>query len=572
MKSFTKIVSLLLVACMMLGLVACGTQNTPETTAAPETTNAPVTDASTEAPAEVKPVLLAVSFGSSYNETREANIGAIEADLQAAYPEYEVRRAFTSQIVIDILEEREGMEIDNVTEAMDRLVADGVKEVVVQPTHVMPGFEYDDVMAEIADYADKFDSMKVGNALLTTDEDYDAVVATLLEETAEYNNEGTAVVFMGHGTHHEANETYTRLQKRLHAAGATNYFIGTVEGAPLVDEVLTAVQATDATKVVLLPLMIVAGDHANNDMAGDEEDSWKTVFTDAGYEVECVLKGLGEYAGIRALQVKHAGEAIEGQKPVMLAVSFGTSYNDTRAKTIDVLEDLLQETYPEYEVRRAFTAQIVIDILNERDGHKIDNMEQAMERLIADGVKEVVIQPTHVMTGFEYDDVVAVASEYESKFDSLTISNPVVTSDADYDALVASLIEETAEYNVEGTAVVFMGHGTHHEANATYANLQAKLHEAGYTNYFIGTVEGSPLVDEVLTAVQATDATKVVLLPLMIVAGDHANNDMAGDEEDSWKTVFTDAGYEVECVLKGLGEYAGVQQIILDHAAAAIAG
>ena len=564
-----KILSLLLCVCMMLSMVACGAQEAPETTAAaPETTAAPETEAS----AEAKPVLLAVSFGSSFNETREANIDAIEADLQAAYPEYEVRRAFTSQIVIDILEEREGMEIDNVTEAMDRLVADGVKEVVVQPTHVMPGFEYDDVMAEIADYADKFDSMKVGNALLTSDEDYDAVVAALLEETAAYNAEGTALVFMGHGTHHEANETYTRLQKRLHAAGATNYFIGTVEGAPLVDEVLTAVQATDATKVVLLPLMIVAGDHANNDMAGDEEGSWKDVFTKAGYEVECVLKGLGEYAGIRALQVKHAGEAIEGQKPVMLAVSFGTSYNDTRAKTIDVVEDLLQETYPEYEVRRAFTAQIVIDILNERDGHNIDNMEQAMERLVAEGVKEVVIQPTHVMTGFEYDDVVAVASEYEGKFDSLKISNPVVTSDADYDALVASLIEETAEYNAQGNAVVFMGHGTHHEANATYANLQAKLHEAGYTNYFIGTVEGSPLVEDVLASVQATDATKVVLLPLMIVAGDHANNDMAGDEEGSWKDVFTKAGYEVECVLKGLGEYAGVQQIILDHAVAAIAG
>lgn len=566
--NFTKILSLLLCICMVMSMAACGAQEAPETTAAPETTVAP----ETEAPAEVKPVLLAVSFGSSFNETREANIDAIEADLQAAYPEYEVRRAFTSQIIIDILEEREGMEIDNVTEAMDRLVADGVKEVVVQPTHVMPGFEYDDVMAEIAEYADKFDSMKVGDALLTSDKDYDAVVAALMEETAEYNTEGTAVVFMGHGTHHEANETYTRLQKRLHAAGAANYFIGTVEGAPLVDEVLTAVQATDATKVVLLPLMIVAGDHANNDMAGDEEGSWKDVFTKAGYEVECVLKGLGEYAGVRALQVKHAGEAIEGQKPVMLAVSFGTSYNETRAKTIDVIEDTLQAAYPEYEVRRAFTAQIVIDILEERDGHEIDNIEEAMERLIADGVKDVVIQPTHVMTGFEYDDVVAAVSEYEGKFDSLKISLPVVASDADYDALVASLIEETAEYNAEGTAVVFMGHGTHHEANATYANLQTKLHEAGCTNYFIGTVEGAPLVDEVLAAVQETEATKVVLLPLMIVAGDHASNDMAGDEEGSWKDVFTKAGYEVECVLKGLGEYAGVQQILVDHAAAAING
>ena len=572
MKAFTKIISVLLVACMLMGLVACGTQGS-EGTEAPETTNAPATDApETEAPAETKPVLLAVSFGSSYNETRDVTIGAVEAALQAAYPEYEVRRAFTSQIVIDILEEREKMEIDNVIEAMDRLVADGVKKVVIQPTHVMPGFEYDDVMAEIADYADKFDSMKVGDPLLASDDDYDALVASLLEETAEYNAEGTAIVFMGHGTHHEANETYSRLQKRLNAAGAANYFIGTVEAEPSLDTVLAAVQETEATKVVLLPLMIVAGDHANNDMAGDEEDSWKTAFANAGYEVECVLKGLGQYEGVQNILIAHAGKAIEGQKPVLLAVSFGTSYNETRALTIDAVEDALQAAYPEYEVRRAFSAQTVIDILAERDGHDIDNVEEAMDRLIADGVKEVVVQPTHVMTGFEYDDVVKAVSEYEGKFDSLKISTPVVTTDADYDALVASLIAETAAYNVEGTAIVFMGHGTHHEANATYANLQRKLIDAGYANYFIGTVEATPSLDDVLAAVQATDATKVVLLPLMIVAGDHANNDMAGDEEDSWKTAFVNAGYEVECVLNGLGQYAGVQQILIDHAAAAIAG
>ena len=243
----------------------------------------------------------------------------------------------------------------------------------------MPGFEYDDVMAEIADYADKFDSMKVGDPLLASDDDYDALVASLLEETAEYNAEGTAIVFMGHGTHHEANETYSRLQKRLNAAGAANYFIGTVEAEPSLDTVLAAVQETEATKVVLLPLMIVAGDHATNDMAGDEEDSWKTAFANAGYEVECVLKGLGQYEGVQNILIAHAGKAIEGQRKVLLAVSFGTSYNETRALTIDAVEDALQAAYPEYEVRRAFTSQIVIDILEERDGHEIDNVEEAME-------------------------------------------------------------------------------------------------------------------------------------------------------------------------------------------------
>ena len=552
MKRTKKMLSLLLVSCLGLGLAACDSQGDVQQSGE-------------------QPVILAVSFGSSYNETREATIDASEAALQAAYPEYEVRRAFTSQIVIDILEEREQMEIDNVTEAMDRLVADGVKDVIVQPTHVIPGFEYDDVMKEISGYADKFDSMKVGDPLLTSDKDYDTMVEVLKEETAAYNAEGTAIVFMGHGTHHEANESYTRIEKRLHAAGLTNYFVGTVEGAPLVDEVLAKVDAGDYDKVVLLPLMIVAGDHANNDMAGDEEDSWKTVFTNAGYEVECVLNGLGQYEGIQKMIVDHAAAAMEEQKPVLLTVSFGTSYNDNRDLSIGAVETALADAYPEYEVRRAFTAQIVIDILEDRDGHDIDNVEEAMERLVADGVKEVVVMPTHVMNGFEYDDIVKEVSKYADKFDSLKIGAGLLTDAADYEEVVKVLAEETAAYNTEKTAVVFMGHGTHHEANATYTTLQEALNAAGYNNYFVGTVEGAPLVDEVLAKVNAGDYDKVVLLPLMIVAGDHANNDMAGDEEDSWKTVFTNAGYEVECVLTGLGQYEGIQKMIVDHAGETIA-
>lgn len=260
-----------------------------------------------------KPVLLAVSFGTSYNDSRDITIGAVENALQEAYPDYEVRRAFTSQIIIDILEEREGMEIDNVTEAMDRLVADGVTDVVIQPTHVMPGFEYDDVMNEIAAYEEQFDSFKVGAPLLTEDADFDQLVTILTEETADYNVEGTAIVFMGHGTEHDANVTYSTLQQKLTDAGYANYFIGTVEAAPTLDDVLTQVEASGATKVVLLPLMIVAGDHANNDMAGDEEDSWKTAFLNAGYEVECLIQGLGQYVGVQQMIVDHAGAAMAAE-------------------------------------------------------------------------------------------------------------------------------------------------------------------------------------------------------------------------------------------------------------------
>lgn len=326
MKIMKRIIPLMLALCLVLGMVGCGTQKpgTEEPETPPQTTpDAPETPETPETPVEEnngqKPVILAVSFGSSYNETRDITIGAVEEALQAAYPDYEVRRAFTAQTVIDILEEREGLEIDNVTEAMSRMVMDGVKEVVVQPTHVMPGAEYDDVIAEISLYADQFDRFKVGAPVLTEAADYDALIASLIEETAEYNKEGTAIVYMGHGTHHEANATYANLQEKLTEAGHTNYFIGTVEADPSLDDVLALVKESGAKKVVLLPLMIVAGDHATNDMAGDEEDSWKTAFRNAGYEVECVLKGLGQYAGVRELIVQHAAAAMNSPDPVAAA-------------------------------------------------------------------------------------------------------------------------------------------------------------------------------------------------------------------------------------------------------------
>ncbi len=579
-KKIKTITAVLLAVLMCLSAFAgCAekTESTSGESAEPDAESAAPADSaepeeSTAAESAAEKVLLAVSFGTSYNDSRDVTIGAVETALQTAYPEYEVRRAFTSQIIIDILAERDGLEIDNVTEAMDRLIADGVKEVVVQPTHVMKGFEYDDVIAEIMPYASQFESFKVGAPLLTSDADYDGVVSVITTETAEYAVDGTAIVFMGHGTEHESNATYARLQKRLVSVGYDNYFIGTVEAEPSLEDMLECVAESGAGKVVLLPLMVVAGDHANNDMAGDEEDSWKTAFEAAGYEVECVLQGLGQYAGIQEMYVEHAGDAISPAEKVLLAVSFGTSYNDSREVTIGGIESALQAAYPEYEVRRAFTSQIIIDVLSERDGIEIDNVTEAMDRLIADGVKELVVQPTHVMKGFEYDDVIAEIMPYASQFESFKLGAPLLTSDADYEAVVSIITEETSEYAVDGTAIVFMGHGTEHESNATYATLQQFISDAGYNNYFIGTVEAEPSLEDMLECVAESGASKVVLLPLMVVAGDHANNDMAGDEEDSWKSAFEAAGYEVECVLQGLGQYAGIQEIYVEHTAEALAG
>lgn len=258
--------------------------------------------------------ILVVSFGTSYNDSRDITIGAIENAIQKAYPDYQVKRAFTSQIIIDKLKERDGLEIDNVTEALDRAVADGVKNLIVQPTHLMNGFEYTDLVDELDTYKDKFDKIAVGDPLLTSDDDFKAVAAAITSETSSYDDGQTAICFMGHGTEADSNSVYTKLQETLTSEGYDNYYIGTVEATPSVDDVLAAVKEKDYTKVVLEPLMVVAGDHANNDMAGDEDGSWKTVFQNAGYQVECIIKGLGQFESIQNIYVEHVGAALDSIK------------------------------------------------------------------------------------------------------------------------------------------------------------------------------------------------------------------------------------------------------------------
>ena len=253
--------------------------------------------------------LLAASFGTSYQDTRCRTIGAIEEDLEQAFPEYSVRRGFTSRMIINRVKTRDQIVIDSLEEALRRAADNGVKRLIVQPTHMMDGFEYTALADKVAEYSRFFEAAAVGKPLLSSEGDFQAVVQALIEETEEYDDGETAFCFMGHGTEAQANHVYRKLQEMFLAAGHENYFIGTVEAEPALEEVLAQVKKGSYKRAVLQPLMIVAGDHANNDMAGDEEGSWKRAFEEAGYEVSCILRGLGELEKIRRIFIKHAKEA-----------------------------------------------------------------------------------------------------------------------------------------------------------------------------------------------------------------------------------------------------------------------
>lgn len=255
--------------------------------------------------------LLVVSFGTSYNDSRVADIKGIEDALQAAYPDWSVRRAFTAQIIIDKLKKRDGITIDNMTEALDRCVEDGVKEIVVQPTHLMAGLEYADVKDELDKYADKFDKISLGDPLLTSDDDYKKVAAAIKENMASFDDGKTALCLMGHGTEADSNADYAKMQEVFKNEGLTQFFVGTVEAEPTCEDVIAAASAAGYKKAVLAPFMVVAGDHANNDMADETDpDSWAAKFVAAGFEVTCLLQGLGQNAAIDDIYVSHVDDAI----------------------------------------------------------------------------------------------------------------------------------------------------------------------------------------------------------------------------------------------------------------------
>ena len=276
----------------------------------------------------------------------------------------------------------------------------------------------------------------------------------------------------------------------------------------------------------------------------------------------------------------------------LLVVSFGTSFNDSRAEDVKGIEDALAEAYPDWSVRRAFTAQIIINHVQARDDEVIDNMQQALDRAVENGVKNLVVQPTHLMHGAEYDEMTEAINGYKDKFESVAIAEPMlgeVGDDAtvindDKKAVAQAITDEACKEAgfdsmdaaaEAGTAFVFMGHGTSHTANITYDQMQTQMENLGFKNAFIGTVEGKPedtACDKVIEKVKEAGYKNVVLRPLMVVAGDHANNDMAGDDEDSWKSQFVASGNfeNVDTQIAGLGRIEAVEQLYVDHTKAAI--
>ena len=278
----------------------------------------------------------------------------------------------------------------------------------------------------------------------------------------------------------------------------------------------------------------------------------------------------------------------------LLVVSFGTSFNDSRTEDIGGIEKALQKAYPDWSVRRAFTAQIIINHVQARDGEKIDNMDQALQRAVDNGVKNLIVQPTHLMHGAEYDELSEAVASYSDKFESVSIAEPLLgevgsaddSVNSDKEAVAKAVTAEavkTAGYESldaakeDRTAFVFMGHGTSHTAKISYSQMQNQMNALGYDNVFIGTVEGEPedtACEAVIEKIQEAGYKKVILRPLMVVAGDHANNDMAGDDDDSWKSMFEASGDfdEIDCQIEGLGRIDAVEQLYVQHTKAAMDG
>jgi len=248
----------------------------------------------------------------------------------------------------------------------------------------------------------------------------------------------------------------------------------------------------------------------------------------------------------------------------ILIVSFGTSYEDTRKVTIEAIEHDIEQACPNYHIYRAWTSKMIMAKILKRDGIKVLNVKEAMAQMAADGITDVIIQPTHVLNGIENDLMKEDALSYQNSFSTITFGNPLLTTEEDNDAVIQALLAEFSDLKAD-EALVLMGHGTTHFSNSIYSGINYQLQDRGYSNIFLGTVEAYPALESMLRSVNQQQPRKVILSPFMIVAGDHAKNDMASEEEDSWRSQFENAGYDVTCILKGLGEYPAIRELLVKH-------
>ncbi|WDV44788.1 sirohydrochlorin cobaltochelatase [Clostridiaceae bacterium M8S5] len=255
---------------------------------------------------------------------------------------------------------------------------------------------------------------------------------------------------------------------------------------------------------------------------------------------------------------------VQNSKRAVLVISFGTSHNETRKLTIEATENKIAKAFPGYDLKRAFTSEFIIKKLKKRDNLEIDNVKEALDKLVKNGYSEVIIQPLHIMNGSEYHDTLKIVGEYKDKFKKVNFGNPLLTSPDDYINLVDALSTEMPNLK-ENEALFFMGHGTHHFSNSAYACLDYTFKYKGHENVYVGTVEGFPTLDTILKITKNKGYKKVYLMPLMLVAGDHATNDMAGKDDDSWRSILESKGYAVEPILKGLGQIESVQELYVNH-------
>lgn len=402
----------------------------------------------------------------------------------------------------------------------------------------------------------------------------------------------TGTLLAGCGGSNTGNETQAPAETAADTA-QTESQAPAEETAAETEETVSDQEAADKVAALIDAIYVQERTDDTDDQCAEAKAAWDAL-TDAQKELVEGENADPDYFG-RDTGDASKDDPLNGDEigeNELLVVSFGTSFNDSRVSDIKGVEDALQAAYPDWSVRRAFTAQVIINHIQARDGEHIDNMQQALERAAASGVKNLVVQPTHLMHGAEYDELVEAVEEYKDKFESVEVAEPLlgeVGSDAtvineDKAAVAEAITAEAvaaAGYGSldaakeDGAAFVFMGHGTSHTAKVSYSQMQTQMGALGYDNVFIGTVEGEPeetACEAVIDAVVQAGYKKVILRPLMVVAGDHANNDMAGDDEDSWKSMFTASGNfeSVGTQIAGLGEISAIQDIYVAHAGAVI--